>query len=306
MPWFIIALCAPILSSIGNYTDKYLVSHPRKTGGIGSILIFSSLFGSLVLPIAYTLGALPTSVPVIYALILMVNGALTVATLGAYLYAIRDSDVVSVVPVLQLIPIIGFIFGWVMLGETLSASQILGSSIIVLSAILLSLEIEEDARLRFRARSFAYASLSALLFVISGVIFKSTASVVGYWDAQFWEYIGITFVGVVLAASVPSYRQGFVRVVSERRIGVVGLNLVTEGLMVSSDLLLNYATLLAPVALVYSVNALQPAFLFVFALIGAVMAPGLMARMSLLRKHMALKLISICLMTAGAFIMYLY
>ncbi len=302
MPWLFVALLAPALSAFGSYIDKYLLVHHERTGGIGSIIIFSSLFGVLVLPMALLFGANIFSVSLIEATILIINGCLTVGTLAAYLYAIRESDVVSVVPVLQTIPVFGFLLGYFVLGETLEPYEIAGSAIIILSAILLSLEIEEDRSVRFRRKSFFLAVMSAFLFAVSGIVFKLIASDRGYWATQFWEYVGISILGLILFTVIAAYRNSFLEIVKKGRIGVAALNFATEAIMVSADLLLNFATLLAPVALVYTANAFQPAFLLGFALIGSLMVPQLMHKLAFMRKHIALKTLAIAIMIVGAII----
>jgi len=302
--WFLPALGAPALSAIGNYCDKFLLVHEQRTGGVGSILIFSSIFGALVLPIAYFFGDV-FSMPMLEGLVLMGNGFLWVATLAAYLYAIRDDDIVSVMPALQTFPVFGFILGYLILGETLTTYQMIGSAVVVLCAMLLSIEIEEDTRYRFRWRSFSWALISAFLLAISGVVFKLYAVERGFWETQFWEFAGISLAGVLLFLFVAHYRRGFLSVIRGRRLEVVGLNFMMESIMVGSDLLLGYATLLAPIALVYAVNSFQPAFVLVFALIAATLAPHLMSELGFLRRHVALKTITIAVMILGAFVLYL-
>lgn len=304
MSWVIVALLAPALSAFGSYTDKYLLVHHERTGGLGSVLLFSSVFGILILPIALVLGADVTSVTPFEAFILIVNGFLTVGTLAAYLYAIRDSDVISVVPVLQTIPVFGFIFGFVILGETLTLLEIAGSLIIVLSALLLSFEIEESSRMRFRAKSFFLALLSSFLFALSGVVFKIFALDKGYWVTQFWEYIGVCVLGIILFALVTSYRESFLRTLVYGKTRIVMLNFSTESIMVSADLLLNFATLLAPVALVYAINSAQPAFLLVFAFLGFLLFPKVMRSLVVMEKHIPLKILSIAIMVTGAIIIH--
>ncbi|PIR83547.1 hypothetical protein COU18_02585 [Candidatus Kaiserbacteria bacterium CG10_big_fil_rev_8_21_14_0_10_51_14] len=304
MPWLVVALFAPALSAFGSYLDKYLLVHQKRTGGIGSVILFSCFFGVLILPVAFLLGGNIFSVTLLEAIILIANGCLTVATLAAYLYAIRDSNIVSVVPILQTIPVFGFVLGYFVLGETLGLYQIVGSVIIILCAILLSFEIEENIKVRFRKRDFFLALLSSFLFAVSGVVFKAIAIDRGYWVTQFWEYLGIGLIGVILFLLLASYRHSFLSVLRNRRIGVVGLNFSTEAVMVSSDLLLNFATLLAPIALVYSVNAFQPAFLVGYGLIGLLLAPRFMNQLAFVRRHIVIKILTIAIMIIGALIIY--
>lgn len=304
MSWIFIALLAPALSALGSYVDKYLLVHKESTGGLGAILIFSSIFGLGVLPVALVLGAEPQAVTPLTALALIANGFLTVGTLATYLYAIRNSDVVSVVPILQTIPVFGFAFGFLILGETLSSSEMLGSCVVIAGAMLLSVELEEGSRARFRATNLLWALLSASLFALSGSVFKFFATDYGYWTVQFWEYVGIASMGLVIFLLVSTYRSQFLGVIRDRNLNAVSLNFVTETIMVSADLLLNFATLLAPLALVYTVNSFQPAFLLVFGLVGCVLAPQLMRRLEFLKKHLLLKSFAIVLMISGSVVIY--
>jgi uncharacterized membrane protein len=240
MSWIFVAVLSPILSALGNYADKYLVVHHEHTGGIGSVLIFSSVFGAILLPATLLLGAEPFSVTPFEACLLIINGCVTVGTLATYLYAIEHSDVVSVTPVLQTVPVFGFMVGYLILGETLRMHEIIGSALVIFCAIVLSVEIEEEARVRFKAKSFFLAIFSAFLFALSGAVFKFVAIERGYWTVQFWEYLGITALGIVLFLTVQAYRRTFVGVVKGGRIDVVALNFLTESIMVSADLILNY------------------------------------------------------------------
>lgn len=305
MSWIFAALLAPALSTLGSYTDKYLLVHHRQTGGLGSVLIFSSLFGALVLPAALFFGAEVDSVSTSEIALLIANGCLTVITLATYLYAIRDSDVISVVPILQTVPIFAFILGFLVLGETLHIQEIIGSGIVIVSAMLLSVEIEEDARVRFKARSFFLAIFSAFLLAVTGTTFKLIASDTGYWTAQFWEYIGVSIMGLLMFVVVATYRRSFQKILRQRRFDVIGLNFITEALTVSADLLLNFAALLAPIALVYTVNSFQPAFLLMFAFMGLLVAPHLIYKLGFLRKHLLIKTLAIAVMIVGAIIIHL-
>ena len=297
--WVLLALGAPALSALGNFLDKFLLVRSERTGGIGSVLLFSCFFGTFVLPVAYALGDV-TDVPAASALILALNGMIWVATLATYLIAIRNDDVVSVLPTLQTVPFFGFVLGYLLLGEKLSLSEGVGSIIVVLCACILSLEVESGVVRKFRWKSFLFALLSAFLFSVSGVIFKFFALEHGFWETQFWEFMGISISGLLIFAILPGYRVGFISVIRDRRFDVIGLNLAAELIMVSADLLLGYAVLLAPVALVYSMNSFHPAFLLVFALVAALISPRFTNELGFLRTHIPLKLVVIFTMICGA------
>ena len=305
MHWLYIALLAPALSAFGNYTDKYLVSSGTKGSGIDGIILFSCFFGIVVIPLALLFDREAYILPVFDALLLMANGALAILALVAYLYAIKDGDVVSVVPVLQSIPVFGFLLGYTILGETLSNLQLVGSGVILSGALLLSLEISEEGVYRVRKKNLFLALLSSFFYALSGVVFKFVAIDQGYWAAQFWEYVGMGVLGLILLFVFSRYRRILYSLMKLGKFRFVGLNLASESSMVASDLLLNYATLLAPIALVYTVNSFQPAFLLVYGALGLIFFPRIMKQLSHSSKGLWLKMLTICIMIGGAILLYL-
>jgi drug/metabolite transporter (DMT)-like permease len=76
------------------------------------------------------------SVSVGQALLLMANGALLVVAIMFYLYALVDEEASYVAPFFQLIPVFGFIFGYMVLGEVLRGSQLAAGGLIVLGGIV--------------------------------------------------------------------------------------------------------------------------------------------------------------------------
>ncbi len=48
--WFLIALIAPVLWSIVNHLDKYMLSKYLKDKGVGALLIFSAVSSIIILP----------------------------------------------------------------------------------------------------------------------------------------------------------------------------------------------------------------------------------------------------------------
>lgn len=306
MGWLPVALLAPALSALVNYVDKYILSSHAKSGGIGAIVIFSSLFASIVIPVALFLGDGVFEATPLQGTVLIINGFLTVIALLFYLYAIDRRNVLLSIPILQAVPVFAFVLGYAVLGEILSTRQVIGSLIVIAGAILFSLEIHSWNNISIKGRDLLLIVGASLPLAASGVIFKWAALDLGYWATQFWEYIGIAVSGLLLFAVVPVYRNGFVAVFRDRLQGahMVGLILIAEVLMVSSDLVLNFATLLAPVALVYVVNSFHPAFIFVYGIAAAVFVPHVMHGVSWSKKHLVQNTLTIVIMISGAIMLY--
>lgn len=303
MNWFLVALIPPALYALGNFIDKAILSKELRGGGVGTIAIFSCLLGALTLPVIYFLEPSVFAINSLTAFILSINGILTVLAVLCYLYAIEHDDISAVVPILQLTPVFGFATGYIFLGETLTISQMIGSAIIIIGAIIISLEINHLGKIALKKRVLALAAGSALIFSLSGTIFKYFALDEGYWRTQFWEYIGIAIIGMLFFALVKNYRESFLSIFRENKKTIVGLNIGAEVVMVSADLVMNFATLLAPVALIYVVNSFQPVFVFILGIGLTLLFPAVIKE-SLSRRHLLQKILTISIMILGLFMLY--
>src|ERR1039458_2519080 len=142
--WFCISLIAPVLWTIVNHIDKYLLSKYFKGNGIGAIFLFSSLFSVFVLPgilIFEPSIVLCISVPDIVILLLV--GVMSAVAFLLYLYALDIEEASVVIPLLQLIPVFAYFLSYLILGERLNKVQILAALIVILGIVILSLEFDE-------------------------------------------------------------------------------------------------------------------------------------------------------------------
>src|SRR3989344_9601316 len=125
MNWFLIALINPVAHAFANHFDKYLISRFIKGGAVGTLILFSSLFAVVVLPVIIILNpSVFTTISASRAIILTINGGLLMLAVLFYLYALESDEASYVVPFFQLIPVFGFIVGYFMLGEVLYANQL--------------------------------------------------------------------------------------------------------------------------------------------------------------------------------------
>ncbi|TSC64542.1 MAG: hypothetical protein G01um101491_256, partial [Parcubacteria group bacterium Gr01-1014_91] len=138
MNWFLIALIAPILYSLANHTDKYLISRYVSGGSVGSLIIFSSLFSVVALPVILFIHPSVFAISLIEGMVLAVNGMFLVTSILCYFYALHKDEASHVVPLYQTVPIFGFILGFFILGETVSAGQGVASIAIIVGSLVLS------------------------------------------------------------------------------------------------------------------------------------------------------------------------
>ena len=262
MNWFFIALIAPFLYAITNHIDKYLISKYIKEGKVGALIMFSALFGIFALPIILVINPMVLNISLWQIIILVVIGILVVFSILCYLYALELDEATFVVPFYQTIPIFGFILAYFILGEILTKIQILASLSILFGALILSFDIQ-NKKIRFKKKVVLLMIMASFFYAISDVLFKFIAIERGFWISTFWTLIGKIFIGIIFLIFVSSYRHQFIILFKKVKSKILTLNSINETATIIADSTLQYAILLAPVALVLMVNSFQPLFVFV-------------------------------------------
>lgn len=304
MTWILIAAAAPLLYAIANHTDKYLIERYFKGGEVGSFIIFSSVFSIIIIPFIAFFKPDVLSFGFFNSAILLVNGCLIVFSLILYFYALGEDEASVVIPFYQTIPIFSYILAFFILGEKLGVMQIIASLAIILGAFILSFRLE-DGVYKFRKKVVFFMLSASFLYALNGVIFKMVAIDAGFWESTFWEQSGKVILGILIFAFIRSYRQQFLQVLKMNKASVMSLNILNESVVLSADLLLAFASLLAPIALVMTVNSFQPLFVLVIGIIMALLAPKYFKE-SLSKKHLIQKILAIALIIAGSIIIGMY
>jgi len=278
MTWFLIALLGPLLWSVCNQLDRYFLGRYFAHETLGALLMFSSLIGIVVLPLAWLLsdafGAYESS----DALLLLAAGLAGVYGIYLYLLALRDEEASVVVPFWQLIPVFGWLFGWLVLGETLGGRKIAGSLAVVAGAMALSFDPATWGRgLRVKWRLTGLMTASSMIFGLHAVVFKFVAAKEDFWGACFWEYAGFVLAGVWLWIFSPASRRSFLGMLRPARrkdfAWIMGLCVSSEVITLIGNLATNLALLMAPVALVLLVSSTQPVFVFLIGVAATLFFP---------------------------------
>jgi len=273
MTWFAVALIGPLLWSLCNQLDRYFLGRYFVRETLGALLMFSSLIGVVVLPLAWYLSDPFGGYRVGQIALLLGLGVAGVGGIYLYLGALRDWGASLVVPFWQLIPVCGYALGWLVLGETLAPRQLAASLVIVTGAMALSWDptASGGGHHRFKWRLAGLMGASSMIFGTHAVVFKFVAEKTDFWGSCFWEYSGYVVAGVLIWLGSPASRRSFLNLLrSNKRADftwIMGLNLFSEVITLVGNLATNLALLMAPVALVLLVGSLQPVFVF---LIGAV------------------------------------
>jgi uncharacterized membrane protein len=303
MNWMFFAFLAPFLWATSNHIDKYLLNKYFKDGGAGALIVFSALIGIPLLPIIYFIHPAVFSINFISAICIVLNGAIFVLALIPYMYALADDEASFVAPLFQTIPFFTYILAYIFLHESLTTIQIFAALLIIFGAVGLSLDI--DNQMRLKKKIFWLMILSSFMISINSFAFKFIALSESFWVTSFWEYVGFSLLAVVLLVFVKSYRKQFFEVLKINTTRVLAVNAFNEVINIVAKIVMNFATLLAPLALVWVVNSIQPFFVLLIGIIITFAFPYL-GKESFLKKHMLQKLASITIMILGTVLLQGY
>lgn len=304
MNWFFIALVAPVLWGVVNHIDKYMLSKYMKERGVGALLIFSALASVVILPfVGYIFRNEIFSVGGQDFVTLIFIGFLSAAAFYFYLVGMEKDEASIVVPLFQLVPIFGYFLGYIILGESLTTAQILSSLLIMSGIIILTIEIDEDNNISLKTGVLLVIAAASFLFALHDTLFKKVAIVESFWVAVFWQYVSLTIFGLIILLTVKSFRDDFFSMLGGMGKKILTLNITGELIYITGNLTNNFATLLAPVALVLVVSSYQPLFVFLTGIFLTIFFPSISTEKITIR-HLAQKSISILIIIIGSYFLY--
>jgi len=260
MTWFFIALAAPFLWAIVNIADKYLVakySEKEKERSSGGLVLFSSFIGIFIALLIWIFSSGVSNIPFVDKLLLFITGILTIVWIILYLFTLETEEISTVVPWFLTVPIFGYVLGYIFLGETLSGQQIIGSFVTLLGVFLISSDFSEEDK-KFKWKPVIYMLIACFLVSISGIMFKYVTIGNNFWVSCFWEYTGLGISGLFIFLFIPKYRSQFMHMNRTGGKKIFIVNIGSELMTISGNLLTNFALLLAPVTMVYLVGSFQP------------------------------------------------
>lgn len=313
--WVLYVIGASFLYALVNISDQYLVAkYSTKERGSGGLVLFSSLIGIVTaLIISFFVSGL-FEVSLFDKLLLMFTGGLSVAWIILYLYALEIEDVSKVVPWFLTVPVFGYIFGFLFLGETLTNHQQIGSLVMMLGLILLNVnfsnkentEVQNENEIKkhsFKLKSIFYMLGACIIIALQGIAFKYVTVESNFWASSFWQHLGLGMVGVFIFIFSIQYRREFFRMNKEGGKQIFFLNTASEVTTIIGNLLTTFSLLLVPVTMVYLMGSFQPAFVLFLTLLGTFLFPKIVTE-NLNKKVLIPKIIAILIMTVGSVILF--
>lgn len=302
MNWFFIALIPPILDATVNHIDKHLLSRYLKGGSAGSFVLFSVLLTIVILPFVAILNWQEVlAIGVLDRILLAVNGAVLVLATIFYFYAMNEHEASVVAPFFQLVPVLTFALAYFVLEETLTFHELAGSLVVILGALVLSLNLVGKG-VRIKQKLVFFMLVSSLFFAVNGVLFKYvTESAQAFWPSLFWDLVGKIIIGVFIFLFIKSYRNQFLVMLKENKAPTLLFSGLNEVLVLISQVVLLWVVLLAPVTLVQVLGGVQPVFVFLIGVLITKFLPSF-SQESLSRRDLVQKVVGIVIVVIGAVI----
>jgi drug/metabolite transporter (DMT)-like permease len=298
--WYFYAAIGPAIWALLNHLDKYLLGRFFRHGATGAALaVFTGFAGVLVACgiLLFDLSRAAALEPR-QALLVMAAGAFLVASYIPYLVALESAEASVVASLFRLLPFFVFTIAYIVLGETLRTTQIVGGLLTTAGAALLTLDLREDTR-RLRVRSLLLMCAACVLNACGAVIFKFVALGTSFWASAFWEYVGAGGFAMAMVHAWPPYRRTLATLVQSREaLILMPVALAGEILNLLAGLSVAFAGLMAPLALVSIVTGLHPFFALVYGVILTRYFPAFGTE-SLKRRHVAHKALAMAIMWTG-------
>ncbi len=262
--WFLFSFASTALFALTNHIDKFLVS--RHGGGIGALIIISSVIDFFVLPVILFFHPEVIDISLSHALLVIVSNVIMLIGYIFYLYALQRDDASLVAPLFQTVPLCAFILGFFILGETVTPHQLIGMFFVIAGAIILTSNFQHHKK-HIKYHLLFLMLLSSCLIALATVLFKNVMLETSFWKAAFWGYWGDILVGLWCFFFVKKYRKEFFSSLTRSTHVSIGLNIINECINIVSTLCYKYATLLAPVVLVTSVASFHPLLVFFYSVL---------------------------------------
>ncbi len=300
MNWIFIAMLAPFLFAMSTFIDKFLISKYFKSSS-RALVVYSGVIAipAFILVFIFKPSVIDIGLPI--GLLIIVNSFLIVGYLFPFYAALRKADASSVIPLFSMIPILNYILAFFVLKETLTPLQMAASLLIIIGALGISLNLKK--KFQFTGSVFGFMLLASLLISINAIVFKFFAIDYDFWTVSFWQYLGFFIFSALLLGFSRGIRKDFIDSFRKNKWAIIGLNAVNETINIVAIIISIYAILLAPVALVSSINGLGPVFVFLIGLLLTLFLPKLIKE-DLSLRVIVQKIIAIIIIFIGGYILH--
>jgi len=300
----VITIFASFLWALTNHIDKFMINGiDESASSVKTLLVFSTLVAGIIFTPIWLIVS-KFSVAISNLSLISVFVAAIIYTLATYFYfkALSKNDASIVVVMFQLIPVFSYILALIFFNENLTIQQIIGSIIIILSAVIISFDFEEKNN-NSKFQALLLMIFSSLLYAIYFILFDVAIRHSSYNSCAFWYQVGFLLIGIVLMC-VKSFRTTFIKAIKTNGNRYLSLNVTNEAINLWANLLVNFANVTIPIAIANILNGFQGAFVFILGVIGVKLLPKYFKE-DLRRKIVIQKVGCIVLSVIGLVVMFI-
>ncbi len=286
MHWLVFAFCGPVLWAISVHLDKYLVERFFKDSNVAVLLVFTAFIGVVLLPLIWAFEPDVTSPGLRGIAVIALSGVLYMGGMLFYLRALQSEEASVVAPFFQASPLFGYALGYLVLGERLSGTQIIGGALIILGGLIVSIRFGSRSSAPggragdghgFKLRLALLMLACGFVLAIATLIFKIFAVEREFWPTTFWMFVGEAIFGVGLLV-IPSNRRQFIKLLHTNTAALLSINASNELINLAGGLIYRYALLFAPLSLVQAIGSTTTLFVFVFGVLLSIFGPEIQPR----------------------------
>jgi uncharacterized membrane protein len=255
MSWALYALLASLLFSSSVLIDKQLLTKQFSKLSETTLTAAAALAGIPFLAVFYFyLPSLPNARTFATGLL---AGWLTIGAYQLYYYSLKTAHPAIVAMLFQLVLPFNFLFGVMLFNEKISLLQVVGLTLIVIASIQASYSDVSKKQQNIGTKTFLLMTSASFCIAIASVVFKDAAATNNFTQLAFAEYTSSVVAGLILYVSSKKVRSELA-LLKKHLVSSSLLLQTNEAANLGGNILLRYATVIGPLALVQGFLSLQP------------------------------------------------
>jgi transporter family protein len=268
----IFGILASLLWAITNHIDKYLITNFESKSNIKVLLVFSTFIAGIIIsPIWLILSKFHVNISNVSLICVLLASCIYIIATFFYYKAIEKNDTSMIVIMFQMLPVFSYLLALLFFKETLTIKQIIGSLIILISSIIISVDFKDKSNSQ-KYKALLFIILSCLCYATYYILFDVGIRNSSYYACAFWYQIGFLIIGSILLC-IKSFQNPFIKIIKENGKKYFALNASNEAFNLIASLMVNFANVTIPLALANILSGFQGTFAFIIGVIGTIFFP---------------------------------
>ncbi len=257
MTWIAYSLLVPFFAAFNNVVDQILTRRYFPEDGEIALFLGGITYLFVLPPLAVIFHEHLAVTPGM-AMALIAIGLLSPFIWFPYFLALETDDTSMAMPIFQTSPIFTFLLAWLLLGETVSTTSLLGAATIIIASIAVSFDWSIK---KLRGKTAALMILCAALYAVQTFVFRLVAGDLNFLVASFWVAVGFVITDIGMLFYKKDYMEKAWKSVTDTKGFILVPTSLQEFSYFATIIFTIKALELAPATgLFSSVLGIQPAF----------------------------------------------